>query len=87
MTIFDVVRQYPRRWKRIAECRQIVEDFAERLNAARKRLKQSHRQFAIANGITPSRIHNLCNGQTLPRLDELEILSPMLSGTFEEVAQ
>lgn len=81
MTIYDVVRQYPRRWKHIAECRQAVEDFATRLNDARKRLKQTHEQFALNNEISPSRIYNLCRGQSLPSLDELDILIPILEAT------
>ena len=47
MTIFDVVQQYPRRWKRIDECRAIVEDFAQKLNKARRQLKKTHEQFAL----------------------------------------
>lgn len=81
MTIYDVVRQYPRRWKHIAECRQAVDDFAARLNDTRKRLKQTHEQFALGNEISPSRIYNLCSGQTLPRLDELDILFPIIEAT------
>lgn len=84
MTVYDVVRQYYRRWKYIADCRKVVDDFAERLNATRKHRNQSYEQFALDNGIAPSRIRNLCHGETLPRLEELDSLSPLLDESVAE---
>ena len=85
MTIFDVVAQYPRRWKHIDECRAIVEDFAKKLNKARRHLKKTHEQFALDNEISPSRIYNLCRGQVLPSNDELEILMPIINAFDKEI--
>lgn len=78
MTIQEVIVKYRRRWKHVAECRRAVARFAERLNATRKKLKQTHEQFALDNGIATSRIFTLCQGTTLPHLEELEILLPII---------
>ena len=81
MTIHDVIAKYRRRWKHIAECRQAVDDFAERLNAALKRLKRrkwTQEQIAIDCGFSQAHLHNLCQGLALPTLDELESLTAII---------
>ena len=74
MTIHEVITKYRRRWKHIDECRQAVDDFAKRLNAARRRLKLTYEQLAFDCEISPSRMYALCHGWVLPSFDELETL-------------
>ena len=74
MTIHEVLAKYRRRWKYIAECRQAVDDFAGRLNSARKRLKLTYEQLAFDCEFSPSRMYALCHGRVLPHFDELETL-------------